>query len=120
MYDVINDAVAEYNIPGLELSAGPTEVGGAADIVLTYYGQTIGIEAKKGNARFGSVTATYDQDGELVIKKNYTFDKLLKQMLKNAKPEIDAYIKEANVIGKRLFPGKYIPKKKSSAIAPNS
>jgi len=109
LYDVINDAVNQYNIPGLELSAGPTEVGGAADIVLTYYGQTIGIEAKKGNARFGSVTATYDKDGELVIKKNYTFDKLLKQMLKNAKPEIDAYIKEANVIGKRLFPDTYIP-----------
>ena len=109
LYDVINDAVNQYNIPGLELSAGPTEVGGAADIVLTYYGQTIGIEAKKGNARFGSVTASYDQDGELITKKNYTFDKILKQILKKAKPEIDAYIKEANVIGKRLFPDTYIP-----------
>jgi hypothetical protein len=34
LYDVINDAVDQYNIPGLELSAGPTEVGGAADVVL--------------------------------------------------------------------------------------
>ena len=109
LYDVINDAVAQYDIPGLQLSAGPTEVGGAADIVLTYYGQEIGIEAKKGNARFGSVTAKYDEDGNLIIKKDYTFNKLLNKMLKDAKPEIDAYVKEANVIGKRLFGKKYIP-----------
>ena len=109
LYDVINDAVAQYNIPGLKLSAGPTEGGRAADIVLTYYGQEIGIEAKKGNARFGSVTAKYDENGNLVIKKDYTFNKLLNKMLKDAKPEIDAYIKEANIIGKRLFGNKYIP-----------
>ncbi len=109
LYDVINDAVAQYDIPGLQLSAGPTEVGGAADIVLTYYGQEIGIEAKKGNARFGSVTAKYDEDGDLIIKKDYTFNKLLNKMLKDAKPEIDAYVKEANVVGKRLFGKKYIP-----------
>ena len=108
LYDVINDAAAQYNIPGLQLSSGPTEVGGAADIVLTYYGQEIGIEAKKGNARFGSVTAKYDEDGNLIIKKDYTFNKLLNKMLKDAKPEIDAYVKEANVIGKRLFGEKYV------------
>jgi hypothetical protein len=111
LYDVINDAVAQYDIPGLQLSAGPTEVGGAADIVLTYYGQEIGIEAKKGNARFSSITASYDVDGNLITKKKFTFDKILKDILKKAKPEIDAYIKEANVIGKRLFGNKYIPMK---------
>ena len=105
LYDVINDAIDQYNIPGLQLSAGPTEVGGAADIVLTYYGQTIGIEVKKGNARFSSVTASYDTDGEIITKKNYTFDKILKKVLQKAKPQIDAYIKEANRIGPKLVKG---------------
>ena len=40
---------------------------------------------------------SYDENGNLIIKKDYTFNKLLNKMLKDAKPEIDAYVKEANV-----------------------
>lgn len=107
IYDVIQDSINKYDIPGLTVGSGPTEVGGAADIEVNFFGQEVGFEAKKNNARFGSVTASYDVNGDLIIKKDYTFDKLLKQMLKSAKPEIDAYIKEGNKIGKRLFGNKY-------------
>jgi len=113
IYDKINQAIKDYNIEGLELSDGPTEVEGAADLVSKIFGQQFNVEVKLEKPRYSSVTLIYDLlNLEGSIKKQYPFNNEIMDMVKKNKENFKNYRDRADQLGKELFGDLYVSPKK--------
>ena len=98
---LIDQAIAiekKYGKDNIEVTMRkPDERGGLPDVQIKIQGKTFNIEAKMGNAQYSSVTFAVSEDGNFIIKKDYTFNDQIKplgdQVQKGIK-EAKSYLKK--------------------------
>jgi len=98
---LIDQAIAiekKYGKDAMEVTLRkPSEVGGLPDVQIKIHGKTFNIEAKMTNAQYSSVTFAVSEDGNFIVKKDYTFNDQIKplgdQVQKGIK-EAKSYLKK--------------------------
>ena len=112
VYDATSKAINDYNKnnsseSGLKIEGSRGEDGGKADFIATVGGMEFNVELKLNKPRFGSVTlkTITDSKGNISfnIIKDFPFNDAMYDMANEAKPAIENYVKQANIIGKDLY-----------------
>jgi len=101
---VIYDGAKGVKNPIFKIKGVQTEKGAAPDIQFEIAGITFNIEAKLGEAQYGSINGKYDfkaQDFTFAKKTKISskLQNILDKVLEKAKPKLDKYYKKAKELG---------------------